>query len=40
MMYSFCRPISAMSLLKSPHRMCIWFGWLVVWFVMFVVILV
>ena len=23
---SFCRPISAMSLLKSPHNMYVWFG--------------
>ena len=23
---SFCRPISAMSLLKSPHSMYVWFG--------------
>ena len=29
-MYSFCRPIKAMSLLKSPHTMCMWFGWLVI----------
>ena len=24
---SFCQPIRAISLLKSPHRICIWFGW-------------
>lgn len=23
---SFCRPIRAMSLLKSPHSMCMWLG--------------
>ena len=23
---SFCRPISAMSLLKSPHNIYVWFG--------------
>ena len=23
---SFCRPISAMSLLKSPHSIYVWFG--------------
>ena len=34
-MYSFWRPIRAMSLLKSPHRTCMWFGWLVVCCVMF-----
>ena len=25
-MYSFCLPIKAISLLKSPHTMCVWFG--------------
>ena len=33
-MYSFCRPIKAISLLKSPHTMCMWFGRLVVCCVM------
>ena len=33
--YSFCLPIRATSLLKSPQRMCVWFGWLVVCWVMF-----
>ena len=23
---SFCLPIRAISLLKSPHSMCVWFG--------------
>ena len=32
---SFCLPIRAMSLLKSPHRMCMWFGWFVACCVMF-----
>ena len=34
-LYSFWRPIRAMSLLKSPHIICVWFGWLVVCCVMF-----
>ena len=25
----------AMSLLKSPHKMCVWFGWLVVCCIIF-----
>ena len=25
-LFSFCRPISTMSLLKSPHSINIWFG--------------
>ena len=29
----FCLPISAMSRLKSPHRMCMWFGCVVIWLV-------
>ena len=33
--YSFCLPIRAMSLLKSPHRISVWFGWLVFCCVMF-----
>ena len=24
--YPFCRPIRAISLLKSPHRICVWLG--------------
>ena len=35
MLCSFWRPIRAMSLLKSPHRACIWFGWSMVCCVMF-----
>jgi hypothetical protein len=34
-MYLFCLPIKAMSMLKSPHRMCMWLGWLVVCCVIF-----
>jgi hypothetical protein len=34
-MYSFCLPIRAMSLLKSPHSMCMWLGWLLVCCVIF-----
>jgi hypothetical protein len=34
-MYSYWGPIRAISLLKSPHIMCMWFGWLVVCCVMF-----
>ena len=33
-MYSFCLSIRAMALLKSSHRMCMWFGWLLVCCVM------
>ena len=29
----FCRPVSAMSRLKSPHKMCIWFGCVFIWLV-------
>lgn len=32
---SFCQPIRAISLLKSPHRMCLWFGCVVIFSVMF-----
>ena len=32
---SFWRPIRAMSLLKSPHSMCVWCGWFVICWVMF-----
>ena len=35
MLCSFCRPIRAMSLLKSPHNMCIWLKCVVVCCVMF-----
>ena len=24
--YPFCRPIRAISLLKSPHKICVWLG--------------
>ena len=29
-LYLFCRPIRAMSLLKYPHKMCMWLGCVVV----------
>ena len=29
----FCLPISAISLLKSPHKMCVWFWCAVIWLV-------
>ena len=29
MLCSFCRPINAISLLKSPQRIIVWFGELV-----------
>ncbi len=32
---SFCRPIRAMSLLKSPHNMYVWFGCVVICCVIF-----
>ena len=31
LMLLFCLPISAMSRLKSPHRVCIWLGCAVTW---------
>ena len=34
-MYPFCRPMRAISLLKSPHKMCVWFGWFVVCCIIF-----
>jgi hypothetical protein len=34
-MYSFWRPIRAMSLLESPHRTYVWFGWLAICCIMF-----
>ena len=32
---SFCLPIRAISLLKSPHSMCVWFGCELSWCVIF-----
>lgn len=29
-LWSFCRPIKAISILKSPHRMYVWFGYVVI----------
>ena len=32
----FCLPVSAISLLKSPHKMCVWFGCAFIWLVIVV----
>ena len=29
----FYLPVSAISLLKSPHKMCVWFGCAIIWLV-------